>query len=537
MSSASTNIPRVTIVMTARERHSLTEAAIESIVADTPRPFRFVYVDAQSPEWLRESLAANAGDWGLEVVRFDEPFWPHEARRRIAPMIDTEYAVFLDNDVQVEEGWLDALVACADETGAGIVGPLYLWGDGIAPPKVHMAGGKLVESEEAGRRVLDESHYLFNADPRQVKHELVRRPCDFVEFHCMLIRSELLRDPALFDPAIRCVHEHIDVALQARAQGHSIWFEPAARIHYMAYADHMLDDLGFFRQRWSVAEGESSIARFARKWNVIDDARSFGGVRNFIASHLELIDPLRCDAPDPAERMRSMAASELAQSRSGLLDLAIARGYSTSEIAEIAQAFVVAQRLFDGIYRPCGRPFLDHVVGTASVLVRYDFLPRVVSAGLLHAAYSHAKPHPGGPEATLRAVAEALGGDGGALERRVRAYTDRDAPAAALAGIGEELDAAAPAAADPLSALSIFDAEILAIEAANEIDMHLSGEFRYSGRADELAADKLPRIEAVCRALGVGGMYETLMRARATTTPAPEALQTQILASYRLAHK
>ena len=37
--------PRATIVMTARERHSLAEAAIESIVADTARPFRFIYLD------------------------------------------------------------------------------------------------------------------------------------------------------------------------------------------------------------------------------------------------------------------------------------------------------------------------------------------------------------------------------------------------------------------------------------------------------------------------------------------------------------
>jgi hypothetical protein len=44
---------RVTIVMTARERHSLAEAAIDSVVARTPRPFRFIYVDVQSPDWLR----------------------------------------------------------------------------------------------------------------------------------------------------------------------------------------------------------------------------------------------------------------------------------------------------------------------------------------------------------------------------------------------------------------------------------------------------------------------------------------------------
>jgi hypothetical protein len=36
-----TTEPRATIVMTARDRHSLTESAIESIVANTPQTYRF----------------------------------------------------------------------------------------------------------------------------------------------------------------------------------------------------------------------------------------------------------------------------------------------------------------------------------------------------------------------------------------------------------------------------------------------------------------------------------------------------------------
>jgi hypothetical protein len=173
--------PRATIVMTARERHSLTVPAIESIVAGTARPYRFIYADCGAPGWLRESLAANAARWGLDIARFDEPLWPHEARARLAGSITTPYTAFIDNDVDVEQGWLDTLIACADETGAGIVGPLYLIGDGIRPAVIHMAGGKLVELVEAGGRVLDERHMLANRDPLEVADSLRRAPCDFVE--------------------------------------------------------------------------------------------------------------------------------------------------------------------------------------------------------------------------------------------------------------------------------------------------------------------------------------------------------------------
>src|SRR5258708_32541579 len=103
--------PRATIVMTARERHALAAASIESIVSGTRRPYRFMYLDVQSPVRLRETLARRSVEWGLEVVRFDEPLWPHEARNRVVDGIDTDYVVFIDNDVLVDEGWLDALVA------------------------------------------------------------------------------------------------------------------------------------------------------------------------------------------------------------------------------------------------------------------------------------------------------------------------------------------------------------------------------------------------------------------------------------------
>src|SRR5690348_15654431 len=107
--------PRATLVMTARERHSLAEAAIDSVIADTRGSYRFIYVDVDSPAWLREVLAAHESARHLEVLRLDGPRWPQEARARVLDAIDTDYVVFIDNDVQVEDGWLDALIACADE--------------------------------------------------------------------------------------------------------------------------------------------------------------------------------------------------------------------------------------------------------------------------------------------------------------------------------------------------------------------------------------------------------------------------------------
>ncbi|MEP7063337.1 MAG: glycosyltransferase [Betaproteobacteria bacterium] len=518
MNTASDIGPRVTIVMTARERHSLTVSAIESIVEKTRLPFRLIYVDCESPPWLREIFATRAETWGLEVVRIDEPLWPQQARARMAESIRTEYTVFIDNDVDVETGWLDSLLACADETGAGIVGPLYLAGDGVQPDRIHMAGGRLVESADPNGRVVDEVHVHAGEDPQILASELRRQPCDFVEYHCMLIRTELLHAGVL-DPDIRCVHEHIDTSMTARGLGFDTYLEPAARITYLAGAEYTLDDLPFFRARWTRADADASIAAFCNKWNVIEDERSFGGVWRFVTEHVAQLDPIRPSLRDHPDHHVPMPPGELKQTRSDLLDVAREREYSWSALAIIANAYGLAHLLLDGAYRACGRPFINHLAGTASVLVHYGFRAETIAAGLLHSAYTHCASNAGGVEA----VCNALGARGNALERRVRAYTLRNSRAGGVALTSAEF-----------STLSVLEAEIIAIIAANEIDMYMSGEIRYSGRTDLIGPTLSAQIARVCDTLGVDGLYQTLRREQEREVSVPREFMTGVRGSYRI---
>ncbi|MEO6422957.1 MAG: glycosyltransferase, partial [Candidatus Nitrotoga sp.] len=257
---------RVTIVMTIRECYSLTIQALKSILSNTPPIFRLIFVDCHSPVWIREQLETLARQYGVELVCTEDPLWPNQARVKILDRISSEYTVFIDNDVQVEPGWLEQLVACADETGAGIVGPLYLWGDGKSAPKIHMAGGRLIIYPDIGNDglVMEEEHQLFNRRPEDVHEQLFRKPCDYVEYHCMLVRTQLLQEHGLLDDGIISVHEHIDAALAAKRLGYSTYMEPASRVNYLAFADFLLEDLPIFRLRWSLEAGEQSILTFCK---------------------------------------------------------------------------------------------------------------------------------------------------------------------------------------------------------------------------------------------------------------------------------
>ena len=92
-----------------------------------------------------------------------------------------------------------------------------------------------------------------------------------------------------------------------------------------------------------------------------------------------------------------------------------------------------------------------------------------------------------------------LGGRESRLEASARAYALR-------AGRWQRLKASRRWQLE----LSVEDAEILAIAAANEVDMHLSGEYRFSGRRDMETREFAEMIAHACSVLGVPGLTETL---------------------------
>lgn len=488
--------PQLTVVITTRERHQLTETMIDELVRNTRIPIRLLYIDTGDPDWLRSKIADRSNEWSLEVIRFDEPLWPTQARRRIVDLIDTKYAVFIDNDVLVHSGWLEHLYECAEQTGAGIVGPLYLWGNDAQAESIHMAGGALIEERVDNGIVLKEMHRCIGMKLDQVT--LRREECDFVEFHCMLMRREVFRAPSVFDEAIVCVHEHIHASLAARALGYKTFLEPAAKVNYLAFVPYSLADLPIFRWRWSFDAGESSIRAFAKRWGVIDDERSFGGVRAFLNHHRAQVDPVRASLQDPLNSQTPMKEGNLRQTLTGLMELAVSKGYKARDLERIETSHWNALRLSNGGYRPCGRPFINHLVGTASVLVHYGFETRLVEAALLHAAYTHAPHFYGGPQATVEAIARRLGGLRSDLERAVRAYTTRSMRWQQLSGLPNWQDVAT---------MSDVDTSILAL--ANDIDMKLSGEVRATGRTDVGDSAALSKASDICQMLGIPGMAES----------------------------
>lgn len=137
-------------------------------------------------------------------------------------------------------------------------------------------------------------------------------------------------------------------------------------------------------------------------------------------------------------------------------------GYSGEELTAVMQAYEFAIRIFAGLYLPSGKPFIDHLVGTASILASLRMSAEVVVAGLIHAAYLH------GDFGTLRSgisqnkrklVQHTVGKT---AEEYVERYDRLLFSAETIATLSDSLDS-----------LDVAERNVLVMHLANELEHHL----------------------------------------------------------------
>jgi GT2 family glycosyltransferase len=275
--------PDVTVLVVPREQFSKTAQSLESIYATTQVPFSLVYVDGNSPPHVRRYLEKESRARGFTLLRENRYLFANEARNIGLPYCRGEYIAFVDNDVVLLPGWLENLVGCAQETDAGVVGPLYYLGE-PREHRIHTAGADLYIKQNGGGRCFYERHHFVNEDANAVGPHLRRRPIDLVEFHCLLARSDLVARVGL-DQNLRSFLDHDDFCLSAKAAGATIYTEPNAVACHLSPPPIAPSDLPFFILRWSNAWIDPSIRHFAFKYDLQPDDDGLQGHYRFRDAH------------------------------------------------------------------------------------------------------------------------------------------------------------------------------------------------------------------------------------------------------------
>jgi (p)ppGpp synthase/HD superfamily hydrolase len=168
---------------------------------------------------------------------------------------------------------------------------------------------------------------------------------------------------------------------------------------------------------------------------------------------------------------------QIAQTHLQLFQQMRSKGYSTAELGMVAEAYRTAMALFANRFRPCGRPFIAHLVGTSAVLVWLKAPTPMVVAALLHAAYQEGD------------FANSLEGMTPRKRKKLRAIIGTDA---------EELVAAYTAGSRSLTGITASYArfhqmspqerDILLIQLANELDDYRDLASNHAANADERIA-------------------------------------------------
>jgi len=152
-----------------------------------------------------------------------------------------------------------------------------------------------------------------------------------------------------------------------------------------------------------------------------------------------------------------------AQTNVQLFNQLKSEGYSEKDRELVRRTYEFAMLLFTGLFLPSGKGFIDHLVGTASILASLHTRIEIVAAGLIHAAYLHGDfggTRKGVSEAKRKKVRDAVGED---VEDCVHRY-DR------LLWVTKE---AIQTVHDHLADLGPIDREVLLIRLANELEHQL----------------------------------------------------------------
>lgn len=263
--------PIVTIVVVPRERFSCTQESLESIYEHTNFPFKLIYVDGNSPAKVRRYLETQAQEKNFEIIRTDYYLSPNHARNIGLSQVNTKYLVFIDNDVVVSPGWLEALVTCGEETGATVVGPLMCEKKPVHQ-RVHFAGGECrIITDVKGKRHLREKMYKQGHSVVELLPQLKRTQTELAEFHCVLVRTEIFKQIGLLDEAMLNTKEHLDFCLSVAQVGGTVYFEPDSLVTYVPGPPLEWTDIHFYMLRWSDAWTLGSLQHIREKWNLAED--------------------------------------------------------------------------------------------------------------------------------------------------------------------------------------------------------------------------------------------------------------------------
>lgn len=222
--------PQVSIIIPVLNNLIVTLECLFSIFINTKElKYEVIIVDDGSEEEVSKVIRNIKG---IIYLKNDENIGFGLSCNKGAEIARGKYLLFLNNDVQVTEGWLKNLLnTFSTFESVGVVGP-----------KIIYPNGRL---QEAGARMnIDGTSQMIGLfdDPDLPRYNYVRE-IEYCSGVCLLIKKEIFQKVGMFSKEfVPAYFEDADLCFKVRKEGYKIFYNPSSVIvHHLSYTSDKID--------------------------------------------------------------------------------------------------------------------------------------------------------------------------------------------------------------------------------------------------------------------------------------------------------
>jgi GT2 family glycosyltransferase/SAM-dependent methyltransferase/glycosyltransferase involved in cell wall biosynthesis len=241
--------PRVSLVIPLFAAADLTRRCLETIRDNTMAiGYEVILVDDTADAETKRLLEQVHG---ARVLVNEQNEGYLRSVNRGAALARGEWIVLCNNDIEVQLGWLEAMLDCAEsDESVGVVAPKFVSPDGL----LSEAGG-IIWSDGTG------ANYGRGDDPGLFQYEY-RREIDYGSAAALMVRAELWREIGGFDERyLPMYYEDTDLCFEVRERGWRVLYEPRAVVMHVEGGTAGTDpDEGHKRHQ------EANRPKFVEKW-------------------------------------------------------------------------------------------------------------------------------------------------------------------------------------------------------------------------------------------------------------------------------
>ncbi|MDE7310794.1 MAG: glycosyltransferase [Eubacterium sp.] len=260
--------PQVSIIIPVFNEFAYTYRCLQSILEQTGDKVSYEVIvadDASTDDTVRLQEAVK----NIRIIRNAQNLRFLKNCNHAAESACGKYLLFLNNDTQVQENWLEPLVRLMEERqDAGITGSKLVYADG----RLQEAGGIVWDDASAW-------NYGNRMDPARPEFNYVKE-ADYISGAALMVRAALWREIGGFDKRFApAYYEDTDLAFEARKHGYKVLYQPqSVVVHFEGVSNGKDISAG------QKAYQEKNQAKFFEKWKGVLAKRHFpNGKRVFLA--------------------------------------------------------------------------------------------------------------------------------------------------------------------------------------------------------------------------------------------------------------